>query len=93
MDAIREVGPGQHFLGAAHTLANFETAFGRSEVSDNNSFEKWQEEGGLDTARLAQRLWKEKLKSYEVPEIDASAHEELLAFVARRREEIPESTE
>ncbi len=27
LDAIRETGPGQHFLGTAHTLANFETAF------------------------------------------------------------------
>ncbi|HIF99593.1 MAG TPA: trimethylamine methyltransferase [Myxococcales bacterium] len=93
MDAIREVGPGQHFLGAAHTLANFETAFGQSEVSHNDSFEKWQEEGSLDAARRAQTLWREKLAGYEVPDIDASAHEELCAFVARRREEIPESAE
>src|SRR3546814_9667760 len=25
LDAIREVGPGSHFLGCAHTQANFET--------------------------------------------------------------------
>jgi trimethylamine--corrinoid protein Co-methyltransferase len=31
LDAIREVGPGKHFLGCAHTLANFETAFYRSQ--------------------------------------------------------------
>ena len=30
LDAIREVGPGSHFLGCAHTQANFETAFWRS---------------------------------------------------------------
>ena len=30
MDAIREVGPGSHFLGCAHTQANFQTAFYRS---------------------------------------------------------------
>src|SRR3989304_4570617 len=41
LDAIRANGPGQHFLGSAHTLANFETAFYRSEVADNNSFEQW----------------------------------------------------
>ena len=28
MDAIRQVGPGQHFLGCDHTQRNFETAFG-----------------------------------------------------------------
>ena len=37
VDAIVENGPGHHFLGTAHTLANFETAFYRSEMADNNS--------------------------------------------------------
>ena len=41
LDAIRENGPGQHFLGTAHTLANFETAFYRSNTTDNNSYEQW----------------------------------------------------
>jgi trimethylamine---corrinoid protein Co-methyltransferase len=40
MDALREVGPGSHFLGCAHTQANFETAFFRSTVADNNSVEQ-----------------------------------------------------
>lgn len=35
LSAIREVGPGNHFLGCAHTQANFETAFYRS--SDRKS--------------------------------------------------------
>ena len=50
LDAIVENGPGQHFLGTAHTLANFETAFFRSSIADNNSFEQWEIEGcaGLD---------------------------------------------
>ncbi len=30
MDAMREVGPGGHFLGCAHTQANFKTAFWRT---------------------------------------------------------------
>jgi trimethylamine--corrinoid protein Co-methyltransferase len=45
MDAIREVGPGGHYLGCAHTQANFKTAFWRSNIADNNSFEQWQAEG------------------------------------------------
>ena len=50
LDAIVENGPGQHFLGTAHTLANFESAFFRSSIADNNSFEQWEIEGsrGLD---------------------------------------------
>ena len=45
MDAIREVGPGSHFLGCAHTQANFETAFYRSTIADNNCYEQWEAEG------------------------------------------------
>ena len=37
MDALRETGPGQHFLGSAHTQANFEDAFWRSELADNTT--------------------------------------------------------
>jgi len=29
MDAIREVGPGGHYLGCAHTQANFKEALAR----------------------------------------------------------------
>ena len=53
MDAIREVGPGSHFLGCAHTQANFETAFFRSALADNNSVEQWEAEGAQDMAARA----------------------------------------
>ena len=53
MDAIREVGPGKHFLGCAHTQANFETAFYRSPIADNNSYEQWEAEGSQDLAQRA----------------------------------------
>ena len=55
LDAIIENGPGQHFLGTAHTLANFETAFYRSTMADNNSFEQWELEGSLDAAHAGER--------------------------------------
>jgi trimethylamine---corrinoid protein Co-methyltransferase len=40
MDAIREVGPGKHFRGCAHTQGNFEIVCYRSRIVDNNSFEQ-----------------------------------------------------
>ncbi len=55
LDAIRQNVPGTHYLGSAHTLANFETAFYRSEIADNNSYEQWLEDGGLDAADAGQR--------------------------------------
>jgi trimethylamine--corrinoid protein Co-methyltransferase len=90
MDALREVGPGQHFLGAAHTQANFEQAFYRSPLADNNSFEQWQEDGSLDTAQRANKIWKEMLDSYEAPALDPAIDDALGDFMARRKAEFPD---
>ena len=90
MDAIREVGPGQHFLGTAHTLANFETAFARSDVANNDSFEQWEEDGSLDAAQRANGIWKKMLDGYEAPPLDEAADEAMLDFMARRKEVIPD---
>jgi trimethylamine--corrinoid protein Co-methyltransferase len=90
LDAIRDNGPGQHFLGTAHTLANFETAFYRSTTADNASYEQWMEDGGLDAAQRANAIWKQQLAAYEPPSIDDAVDEELRAFVARRKSEMPD---
>lgn len=90
LDAIREIGPGSHFLGAAHTYQNFETAFARSEVANNDSYEQWSEEGSLDAAQRANRIWKRKLDEYEPPELDASIDQALLDFIAERKSELPD---
>jgi trimethylamine--corrinoid protein Co-methyltransferase len=91
LDAIRENGPGQHFLGTAHTLANFETAFYRSDTADNNSFEQWLEDGGLDAAQRASRTWKKMLAAYEAPPIDPGVDEALRDFIARRKASMPDA--
>src|SRR5260221_7909551 len=91
LDAIREVGPGKHFLGCAHTQANFETAFYRSPLADNNSFEQWQAEGGKDMLVRANALWKKQLASYEPPPLDPAVDEALLDYVNRRKASFPDS--
>ncbi|HLX34557.1 MAG TPA: trimethylamine methyltransferase family protein [Candidatus Limnocylindrales bacterium] len=91
LDAIRENGPGLHFLGNSHTLANFETAFYRSEIADNNSFEQWLEDGGLDAAQRANRIWKRMLAEYEAPPIDDGVDEALLEYIVRRKASFPDS--
>jgi trimethylamine--corrinoid protein Co-methyltransferase len=88
LDAIIENGPGQHFLGTAHTLANFETAFYRSTTADNSSFEQWTEEGGLDAAQRANAIWKRQLAEYEAPAIDDAIDAELHDYIERRKEAI-----
>jgi trimethylamine--corrinoid protein Co-methyltransferase len=91
MDAIREVGPGNHFLGCAHTQANFETAFWRSNIADNNSFEQWQAEGEQDAAQRANTLYKKMLADYVPPELDPGVAEGLAEFVTKKKAAAPDS--
>ena len=90
LDAIREVGPGSHFLGCAHTQANFENAFWRSQITDNNSYEQWRDDGGKDASQRANAQWKKMLADYEAPALDAGLDEQLQAFMAKRKEGLPD---
>ena len=91
MDALREVGPGQHFLGCDHTRANFEEAFYRSNISDNNSFEQWEADGSQDASQRANKICKKMLEEYEMPAMDPAVNEALLEFVHNRKESFPDS--
>ena len=91
MDAIREVGPGSHYLGSAHTKLNFEDAFWRSGLADNNSFEQWQDEGSQDMVGRANTQWKKLLREYVAPALDPGIDEGLLDFMAKRKEVLPDS--
>jgi trimethylamine--corrinoid protein Co-methyltransferase len=88
LDAVREVGPGSHFLGCAHTQRNFEEAFWRPTVADNKTFEQWTIEGSQDAAQRANRIWKKMLAEYEAPPIDPAIDEALRDYRDRRLSEI-----
>ena len=92
MDAFRTNTHGDHFLGNPHTLANFEDAFYRSTIADNNSFEQWEADGSLTAAQRANRRWKELLASYEAPALDAAIDEELCEFIALRKASMPDAS-
>ncbi|MFZ1728289.1 MAG: trimethylamine methyltransferase family protein [Albidovulum sp.] len=85
VDAFAEVGPGNHFFGCAHTLANYETAFWDSETADNEPFEKWEAAGSTDAATRANKLWKEKLREYEAPPLDPGIDEALQEFITKKK--------
>ncbi len=90
MEAFTQVEPGGHFLGCPHTQANFESAFYRSNIADNNSVEQWQEEGSKDAATRANAIWKKMLADYEAPPLDPSIDEALRAFIDKRRASMPD---
>jgi trimethylamine--corrinoid protein Co-methyltransferase len=86
--AHQEVGQGGHFLGAAHTLERFRECFYRPLVSSTENYERWNRNGGADTAARASEIWRKTLEEYEEPPIDADLKAELKAFVDRRRKEL-----
>jgi trimethylamine--corrinoid protein Co-methyltransferase len=87
LDAVREVGPGGHFFGCAHTQARYRNAFFAPMISDWRNYESWREAGAPTAYDTANRLYKEKLAAYVPPPMDPSIREELEAFVARRKAE------
>ena len=87
LDAVRDVGPGGHYFGTAHTLERFETAFYSPIISDWRNFETWQEAGSPTAYQKANATWQKELAAYERPPMDAAIEEELDAFVARRKAE------
>ncbi|MGE0212115.1 MAG: trimethylamine methyltransferase family protein [Parvibaculaceae bacterium] len=88
LEAIREVGPGSHYMGAAHTQRHFETAFWRSETADSRTFEQWSEEGRLDSASRANAVWKRLLRDYQEPPMDIAVDEALRDYRDRRLAEL-----
>jgi len=91
MGAIREVGPGGHYLGCAHTQANFKDAFWRTNVLDYKPFEQWESEGGKDAMQLANARMKQMLNDYQQPAIDPVIDEALKDYIARKKASMPDS--
>jgi len=92
MDAIQQVatGPETHYLGTAHTQANFQTAFYRSTIADNNSYEQWEAEGSKTADQRANALWKKWLADYQAPDLDPSIDEALLSFIEQKKAILPD---
>ena len=91
MDAIAEVGPGGHYLGCAHTQANFKSAFWRTELFDYKPFETWDEEGARDTQALAALRVEHLLASYQQPALDPEIAGRLAAYVAEKKASMPDA--
>lgn len=88
LDAIAQVGPGGHHFGTSHTMARFRSEFYLPIISDRQNYETWQEQGALDAAQRAHRVWKALLETYEQPAIDPAVEEALREYVTRRKQEL-----
>ncbi|MEM7267677.1 MAG: trimethylamine methyltransferase family protein [Pseudomonadota bacterium] len=90
-NAYDDVEPAGHFLGSAHTMANYETAYYDAVLSNSESCEQWEDEGAKDSQRRAYERWTEMLAEYQAPPMDQATDEALLAFIAKRKEELPDA--
>ncbi|WP_419904396.1 trimethylamine methyltransferase family protein [Kiloniella sp.] len=88
--AVKDIGPGGHYLGHAHTLKNFERAFFMPKLFDNNNIEQWEADGAKDLPERAHEHAAKLLSEYEMPPIDTAVDEALKDFIARREREIPD---
>lgn len=91
LDAFREVGVGKHFLGCAHTMDNYQTAFWDSAVADNEPFEKWDTAGRTDAAMRANGRWKQTLAEYQAPLMDGATDEALVEFIDRTKADLADA--
>jgi trimethylamine---corrinoid protein Co-methyltransferase len=89
LSAVRDIGPGGHYLGHPHTLENFERAFFMPRLFDNNSIEQWQAEGAQEITARALDYARKLLRDYEEPRLDQATDEALRDYMARRTREIP----
>jgi trimethylamine--corrinoid protein Co-methyltransferase len=92
LDTIAEVGPGGHFLEAAHTLSHYREAHFIPNVSLRQPNDQWLAEGAKDAVERAGERCREMLESYVKPPIAPAVEGQLQDFVARRTEQLRPGT-
>ncbi len=86
LEAMREVGPGGHFFGCAHTLERYKDAFYQPFISDWQNSEAWTLAGAKDATTRATELWPKILQEFTPPPRDPAIEEEMEAYMAKRKE-------
>ncbi|HCX87808.1 MAG TPA: trimethylamine methyltransferase, partial [Gammaproteobacteria bacterium] len=84
-ETIKDVGPGGHFLGTAHTRKSNLFIF----PSQNNiTFEQWEAEGCKSSEQVGLTKARDWLSRYELPPMDPALDPALQEFIRRREAEI-----
>lgn len=86
-DALKEVQPGGHFFGAAHTMERYQTAFYEPVAADWSNFGTWSERGSRDATTRAHDIYRRVVDEAKPVPIDPARVEELDAYIAKRTEQ------
>ncbi|SPH24818.1 hypothetical protein DEA8626_03851 [Defluviimonas aquaemixtae] len=84
LDALREVQPGGHFFGCAHTMERYATAFYEPLVADWSNFGTWTERGAKDASERATGIWRRLIDEPPGFSPDPDRQAALAAFIVRR---------
>lgn len=79
---IAAVGPGGHFLGTDHTREN---PFTMNRLQNNDSYEKWVDDGAKSGEQVGNEEAKRQLEAYIEPSMSVDTSGALDEFVASRR--------
>lgn len=89
MRLLSEVGPAGNFLDNEHTFSHYQTAFLSPMFAERNAYETWQQDrGAISIKEKAREEVKKVLAHYIPPPLDPVVERDLLAFIARRKQEI-----
>lgn len=86
-DAIKEVGAGGHYFGCQHTQDRYQSAFYAPMVADWRNYETWEQDDGVWTHERAHGVFKQIMAEFEPPEMNGDHREDLIRFVAKRKQE------
>jgi trimethylamine--corrinoid protein Co-methyltransferase len=60
-------------------------------MADNTTFEQWDSDGRIEAEARARKKATDMLAAYEAPAIDLAIDEALMAYIAQRKSDLPDS--
>ncbi len=81
LDAIKEVGPGGHYLSNSHTFKHFRTEFFMPLLGNRTSYDMWKNSDEKELVLKANHAWKKNLEAYTAPDLPADIDKDLQLFV------------
>ncbi|MCK5793728.1 MAG: trimethylamine methyltransferase family protein [Anaerolineales bacterium] len=84
--AIEEAGIGGQFLTQARTFKLCRSEYFQPQLFSHDSHDAWGKGGCMTMAQRAAQTLKERLESYQEPEMDSDVKNALMAYVKARKE-------